>query len=429
MNYITDLMRRNRAFALAVALLFVSRVRAEEFDVATATNRVGLDLFRKLDGTSQSGNFAISPYSVESALALAYAGAAGETRTEMARVLGFPEDDRPLQAAFASMRGSMDRIASESARLEKLREKWEGPGDVIEWHAANRLFGQQGSDLRSSFLKLLEDGYGAPFEAVDFKNHADQERRRINVWLEDQTEKKIRELIPESGITPATRLVLVNALYLKAPWASPFTESETVILPFNPARSEPEGVPTMRETKNLGYLKGSDYTAVTIPYQGGGLQFLILLPDDRQGLRRLINELTPASLRACANIDESHLVDLYLPKFRLDGSTVNLGKSLQDLGMKTAFDLPKGSANFDSASPRRPDDYFAISGVFHKTFVMINEHGTEAAAATAIAMASFGIEMNPPKPIEVHVNHPFLFAIQHRDSGICLFLGSVGDPR
>ncbi len=409
---------------------WATRVCAGDFDVATATNGVGLDLFRKLEGGAQPGNLAISPYSIESAMALAYAGADGETRTEMARVLGFPEDDNLLQAALSSLRDSLNKIASDSAALKKQMEMY-GVLDVsaVEWHAANRLFGQQGYGFRSTFLETLKGGYGTPFEDADFRNHPDAERRRINAWVEDQTKNKIRDLIPEPGVNAGTRLVLVNALYLKAPWEHLFTKSETSDMSFYPVDAKPEAVPTMREKEHLGYLKGSGYTAVAIPYQGGGLQFLILLPDDKKGLGHMIAGITPALLKACANIRYSSAVSLYLPRFRLEGASINLTESLESLGMKSAFDRPRGSADFDRAAPRTPEDYLGISEVYHKAFVAVDESGTEATAATAIAMAAFGVELNPPKPIEVHVDHPFFFAIQHRVSGVCLFLGSVGDPK
>jgi serpin B len=140
--------------------------------------------------------------------------------------------------------------------------------------------------------------------------------------------------------------------------------------------------------------------------------------------------VTPALLHTCANLDQSQRIALYLPRFRVEGSTIGLARELQALGMKTAFDLPKGCANFDRAAPRRPNDYLTISEVFHQTFIAVDEHGTEAAAATVVAIFNGSrFDLNPPKPIEVRVDHPFFFAIQERKSGICLFLGSVVDPK
>jgi serpin B len=157
---------------------------------------------------------------------------------------------------------------------------------------------------------------------------------------------------------------------------------------------------------------------------------LILLPDDREGLDQVIGRITTDLLRACAALRPARPIDLYLPKFRLVGSTIRLGNVLESLGMKTAFDLPTGSANFDRIAPRKPDDYLAISEVFHQTFIAVDEQGTEASAATAVAMLALSVvPATPPQPIEVRVDHPFFFAIQERSTGICLFLGSVSDPR
>jgi serpin B len=406
----------------------LAALQAADFDAAAAANQVGIDLYRQLAADAPESNLALSPYSIESALALAYAGAAGQTRKEMARVLHFPPDDQPLQAAFASLRGSLDQIAEKSMDAMKRQGRFGGQMDAIEWHAANRLFGQKDYDFRSSFLGLLKDGYDAPFEPADFRNHAEQERQRINSWVEDQTGNRIRDLIPEHGLSAKTRLALVNALYLKAPWESHFEERATTELPFYPGGERVETVPTMRKTTALAYMKGNGFTAVALPYQGGDLQFIILLPDERDGLGRLAEKITPQLLRICGR-GLPQRVALYLPKFRLEGSTIPLAGKLQALGMRTAFDIPAGSANFDRAAPRRPDDYLLISEVYHQAFIAVDEQGTEAAAATAVAMM-FGAAArpNPPKPIEVRVDHPFFFAVQHFASGVCLFFGSVTDP-
>jgi serpin B len=139
--------------------------------------------------------------------------------------------------------------------------------------------------------------------------------------------------------------------------------------------------------------------------------------------------LTSGWFRAHAHLGLPRLVTLYLPKFRLEGSTIDLAQNLTDLGMKTAFDEPRGSANFNRAAPRLPDDYLYISRVFHQAFIAIDEEGTEAAAGTAIVMSfAAGVEMKPPEPLLIHVDHPFFFAIQDRASGTCLFFGSVADP-
>jgi len=412
-----------------IASLLAVRVAAADFDVATSTNQVGIDLYRQLAAETPAKNLAISPYSIESALALAYAGADGETRAEMGRVLYLPQDDQPIQVAFAGVRESLDRMVVKSAQRAKLLERDGGHEDVVEWQAANRLFGQQGYAFRDSFLELLNTGYAAPFESLDFMHGAEKARVAINSWVGSQTKDKIRDLIPADGVDNSTRLVLVNAFYLKAPWAQPFKKAMTTDLPFHADGTRTETVPTMRTTTRLDYLKGNGFAAVVLPYAGGELQFLILLPDDQDGLGPLIAKLTPELLHDCSDRSQPLLVSLDLPKFRLEGSTIPLHEKLKALGMKTAFDLPPGSANFDRMAPRKPKDYLMISEVFHQTFVAIDEKGTEAAAATAVAMMMGGGGGRPFVPIEVRVDHPFLFAIQQRSSGVCLFIGSVAEPR
>jgi serpin B len=186
----------------------------------------------------------------------------------------------------------------------------------------------------------------------------------------------------------------------------------------------------MYQEVSLGYAHPNGYQAVVLPYIGGDLQFVIFLPDDPHGLPALESRLTPQMLSDCARLPNPDL-KLFLPKFKLAPPTLSLSQALQSLGLKQAFDIPVGSANFDRMAPRRPNDYLYISEVFHKTFLNLDESETEAAAATVVSM-DFGAAAPmtpPPPPIEVHVDHPFLFAIQHQASGACLFLGHVTDPR
>jgi len=208
-----------------------------------------------------------------------------------------------------------------------------------------------------------------------------------------------------------------------------FEKAATQARPFHVGGAEAKDVPAMSQTANFGYAKRDGFAALTLPYLGRDLQLLILLPDDRSGLDALMKEVTADVLRDCAKM-EARRIELYLPRFRIEGGTLPLAKMLQALGMKTAFDQPPQSANFDRIAPRKPDDYLAISKIFHKTFLALDEEGTEAAAATAVVMLAPLAAMPIEKPpLVVRVDHPFLFAIQHRESGACLFLGRVVDPR
>ena len=226
-----------------------------------------------------------------------------------------------------------------------------------------------------------------------------------------------------------TRLVLANAIYLKAPWATAFSADQTKPEPFHVRGAEAVNVPTLHGHElSCGYAKRNGFTAVSIPYVGSDLQFVVLLPDEVNGIGSLEKTITSAILADCAKLERREL-DLYLPKFKFEPPTLNLGSTLQALGMKTAFDQPRGSANFDRMAPRKPNDYLCISAVFHKTFIVVDEKGTEAAAATAVVMTRVTGMRNPTKPLEVKIDRPFFYAIQHVPSGTCLFIGRVTDPR
>ncbi len=293
---------------------------------------------------------------------------------------------------------------------------------------ANRLFAQKDYDFRQNFLSLVKQNYGAAFEPIDFTVNPAAAAQHINKWVADQTRDKIQDLIPANALNKLTRLVLANALYLKAPWTDPFPDKATQPEPFHVRGGAPLDVPMMRKTDRFGYAKREGFTAVSLPYVGGDLQFLVLMPDDVNGLRTLESNLTADVLAKCTRL-ETQDVDLHLPKFKLEPPTIALAENLQALGMKSAFNIPQGSANFDKMAPRKPNDYLYISNVFHKTFIAVDEKGTEAAAATAVVMMrATAIARPKPPPIEVKVDRPFIYAIQHVPSGVCLFLGRVTNP-
>ncbi|MEI6673756.1 MAG: serpin family protein [Verrucomicrobiota bacterium] len=422
----------NRLTSLCVTVLslggpLLSSAADNPSEAAQSVNALGLDLMAK--GTTADANALLSPYSIQSALAMTYAGAAGDTRGEMAKVLHYPADEPAMHQSFTALQKALEAVAKSTAERATNARKFGGSAEPVVLTVANRLFGQQGYEFRQPFLDLVKDGYGAPLQAMDFINKAPQERLKINGWVEDQTHQRIRDLIPQDGLTRDTRLVLVNAIYMKAPWAELFEVAATQPQPFEVKGKESAKVPTMRRTGHLGYAKRDGYQVVTVPYTGGEIQLLVLVPDAKDGLVALEAKLTPEILGSCAKPGMAE-VELYLPKFKLEPPLFKMGEVLRKLGMQSAFDQPKGSANFDRMAPRRPNDYLCISEVFHKTFMALDEKGTEAAAATAVAMMkATAIMIDKPKPVEVRVDRPFLFAIQHAPSGACLFLGRVTDPR
>jgi serpin B len=321
-------------------------------------------------------------------------------------------------------------MSTKTVELAKESKEFGGPSEPITLNIANKLFAQKGYAFRTAFLSLVKQNFGAAFEPLDFVTNAPAATQNINKWVAEQTRDRIRDLIPLGALNDTTRLVLANALYLKAPWASEFSENATQPELFFVHGGDPVKVPMMQKrSPHFGYAKHQGFTVVSLPYVGNDLQFLVLLPDEVNGLHALESKLSAEMLAACARL-ETRDVDLHLPKFKLQPPTMALAEKFEALGMNTAFDKPPGSANFDKMAPRTPKDYLYISQIFHKTFVAVDEKGTEAAAATAVAMMA-GTAMRPPPspPIEVKVDRPFIYAIQHVPSGVCLFLGRVTDPR
>ena len=421
-------MKRLLILQVFGALVVAMAHAATNFDLAAkATNQLAVDLHRQL--ATGNDNLCVSPYSIQNALAMTFAGADGDTRTEMAHVLHFPSEASAVAASFASLQHSLEEMTAKTAELVKKSKEFGGPSEPITLNIANRLFSQKDYDFRQNFLSLVKQDYGAAFEPIDFTVNPAAAAQHINKWVANETRDKIRDLVPVDALNKLTRLVLANALYLKAPWADAFSEKTTQPELFHIRGGAPVNVPMMRKTARFGYVKREGFTAVSVPYVGNDLQFLVLLPDEINGLHALESKLTAEVLAQCSRL-EAQDVDLRLPKFKLEPPTIALAENLQALGMKSAFDIPRGSANFDKMAPRKPNDYLYISNVFHKTFIAVDEKGTEAAAATAVVMMRATAIRGPkPPPIEVKVDRPFIYAIQHVPSGVCLFLGRVTDPR
>ncbi|MFN8392926.1 MAG: serpin family protein [Bdellovibrionota bacterium] len=415
-----------KLFSFFIFLFFCASAAADTGAAAAQSmNQLGLDLFRAVQTPGE--NICLSPYSIQTALAMTYAGADGDTRDEMASVLHARGDDAAFHRSVSGLQHELSEVAAKSkAQIQDVRKYGGTPGDPIIFQWANRLYGKSGYTFRDAFLTLLNDVYGAPLEQVEF---SDAVAEKINLWVEEQTAKRIRNLIPNGVLDSATRLVLVNALYLKAPWAESFSAAATKDEPFHVRGGAGVAVPTMNRQDHYGYASLDGYSLVTIPYVGFDLQFVLIVPDAVNGLPEIEKKLSP-EIFAKAAAPEYKDVILHLPKFKLESGSIMLSRALQELGMHTAFDDPKGSANFDRMAERKPNDYLLISEVIHKTFFAIDEKGTEAAAATAVVMlAGAAMNPNPPKPIEVKVDRPFLFAVQHKASGAVLFLGRVTDPK
>ena len=409
-----------RMLAVACALLVLcaaSGCRAQEVVVAqaapatepkpdvnpkltTANTQFGFALFAELRNGEPEHNVFISPTSIATALAMTYNGAAGETKTAMAKALSL--GDLSLQEsnqAHADLRQALERTE---------------PG--IELHTANSLWVRQGCAFEQPFLQANQDCYGAKLAEMDFSRPGAADT--INAWVREATKDRIEDIV-ESPLDPMTVLILINATYFKGDWQHPFEKRHTQDGPFTLPDGSQKPVPMMSQMEDFAYLRGKGFQAVSLPYGKGDMSMYVFLPDQGSSLAAFCG-----SLNAAENWDawmkefHSTQVELKLPRFTLRYDTV-LNAALSALGMGIAFDSRK--ADFSNMGP--PPLW--ISKVRHKAFVQVDEKGTEAAAATAVQMVGAAA---PAAIVPFVVDRPFFWAIRDHDTGAVLFMGVVVDP-
>lgn len=347
------------------------------------------DLFARL--AAREGNLVFSPLSIRVALAMACEGARGQTAEEMARVLRYDAETRKLLTAMAA---DYDGRRRDHVQMPAL---------------ADALWAQSGVPLLPDYLNGVGKEYHASLEALDFKN-ADAACRRINGWVAERTNNRIREIVDPSMFNDNTTLVLANAVHFKAGWQEPFRKRATRDDSFTLGSGETVMVPFMMQTEHLGHAEKDGATAVEIPYEGRRFSMIVVLP--AAGARSVVPEGLVDALRGRS-------VSLALPRFTFE-TGFRLDDVLEAMGMKTAFGP---DADFSGMNGTK-DLYLAV--VAHKAFVAVDEEGTEAAAATAAAAE---IKGERATPVVFRADRPFLFLIRDRENGAVLFLGRVSDPR
>ncbi|MCK4719340.1 serpin family protein [bacterium] len=374
--------------------------------LADGNTEFACDLYRELK--SGDGNIFFSPFSISQALAMTWIGARGNTETQIADTMHFTLPQNKLHPAFNKL----------DIELQSRGEGAMGKdSEPFRLNIANSTWGQDGWSWLPAFLDTLAVNYGAGMRLVDFMTRPDECRIIINDWVEDRTEGRIIDLLPEGIITPDTTLVLVNAIYFNAAWFEPFEEENTYTGAFTLLDHSEIHVPLMEQGRSHRYSDGDGFKAVEIMYDGRELSMLILLPEiDR--FDEIESNLDAAMINGIIDdLGERH-VSLILPKFEFD-SKFSLKDTLYDMGMTDAFE--GGAADFSGMDGSR---MLFISEVLHKAFVSVDEAGTEAAAATAVIMPRESI----PEPAEFHADHPFIFFIRDNLTGAILFIGRVLDP-
>ncbi len=379
---------------------------------AAADGAFGVDLYQLL--AADAADTVFSPASVASALRMALCGARGQTAAELARALHLDGSLPPGRSPDPD--GGPDVAASGLSLVSAL---WGGASGSVTFRAPNTVWVQSGLPVRPEFTARLREA-AATFADADFAGAPESARAEINRVIAEQTEGKITGLLPPGAIGSLTRLVLASAVYLKAAWSKPFPADATSDAPFYPdAPDRPDlTVRMMRGTEPRAYLRGHGYQAVLLPYRDASLAMAVVLPDGP--LAALRPKVAAAGLGGLLAGTARHQVTLSMPRFRLEAA-FDLIPALRRLGVSEAFG---GDADFSGITDAEP---LRIGAVAHKAYIDVDEQGTEAAAATALAMMGMAAFRAPP-PVTMVVDRPFLFAIIDTATSLPLFLGQVSHP-
>ncbi len=368
---------------------------------AEGNNAFALALYKQLSEQEKGKNVFYSPYSVHGALAMTATGAKGNTRDQMLKVLRLPTDAQVLAA------GDMGRYYAH-------------PRKDFELSVANALWGQKGFPWRAEWLAVQNERFGAGFNEADFGGNPEGERLRVNKWVEEKTRDRIKELLLRDQITQDTRMVLTNAIYFKGKWATQFKTENTRNEPFKCDDGTKVDVPMMNASLACRYGHDDGVTMIALPYQGGELAMIVVLPKNGEKLSELEKRLTPERFaKWFSRMGDCDKMPVAVPRFKIE-SRYELPERLKALGMVDAFD--PDHANFTGMSDRPP---LYISAVAHKAFVEVNEEGTEAAAATAVVVTE-KVAATTSEPFRA--DRPFLFLIRDTKHGTILFVGRVEKP-
>jgi len=384
-------------------------------EIAAGFNAFGLELYRKVATTP--GDQVISPASVAVALAMTHAGARGDTAKEMETALHVTRPVADLHAAVGTMLTSWNAPRETADPMPMHAPK---PAEIA---VANRLFGEATMPYEPAFLELSRGVFAAPLEKVDFKGAHEAARTTINDWVEERTHDRIQELLPAGSVDASMRLVLVNAIYFKASWENPFSEHLTAPAPFF-AGKRSHDVPTMHVTEHFSFIESNadGVQVIELPYGDRGFAMTLVVPLAKDGLAKLEAALTSEKLTSWTAALAGERIALSLPKFRIaPAEGLRLSKALGELGVRKAFGREADLTGIAPAS-----EQLQLAEAYHKGFIAVDEKGTEAAAATAMAGRAGGM---PAEPREVKVDRPFLYFIRDTRSGLVMFMGRVADPK
>ncbi len=357
--------------------------------------------FFKLAAKKPDSNVVVSPYSVSTALSMAYNGAGSKTKTEMQDVLGYSGlSDEAVNQQNSSLYKSLMHVNPTS-----------------ELTIANAMFANKNFEFLKAFMDSNQKYYGAKLETLDFADLSTV--NRINNWVKENTKSKIPSILDK--VAPDAILYLVNAVYFKGVWLDEFKKEETQQTEFKLNNGTKKTVEMMNRSAKMSYFAGNNFQAVMLPYKDNRLQMCIFLPDKKSNITAFINSLTPESWSEWNQQFRKEEGHLGLPRFKVEYKT-ELSEVLKAAGMPCAFE--DSCADFKKMIEQNA----MISRVLHKTYLEVNEKGTEAAAATAIEMSVTSAPMNPKPPFDMICDRPFVVAIRDEKTNAILFVGAIVDP-
>ncbi|MGB3556956.1 MAG: serpin family protein [Geitlerinemataceae cyanobacterium] len=365
-----------------------------------ANTQFGFKLFSQIYQQQSDRNLFISPTSVALALSMTYNGAGGETQQAMARTL------------------ELDSLSLEEINQANLALKstLESLDDTVQLTIANSLWTQSGADFNAEFIQSARRFYQSEVAELDFSNPSAS--GTVNTWVDRQTNGKISQIVDR--LSSETKLLLVNAIYFKGKWSQPFSTNSTQNLPFTLLDGSQKQRPLMSQAGEYRYLNNDIFQAVSVPYGDGNISLYVFLPKKEVGLSGLIDRLNAETWNRWIGEFTWQPGSIKLPRFQLEYE-ITLNDTLKALGMDIAFDENRS----DFSGIQTPPPNLAINQVKHKTFVEVNEEGTEAAASTSVGIVATSV---PSAPFEMAIDRPFFCAIRDEKTGTILFLGSIVDP-
>jgi len=368
-----------------------------------AMNTFAFELYQKIRATTDENLF-FSPYSIYIALGMTFEGANGTTAEEMTKVLGYS----PRNETMLSVLGYL----------------WDeyNTNEAFNLSTANALWLRQGFALLDSYLATIATYYRGNVTEMDVSKPVET-AAMINSWVENQTNGKIKDLISPAFINSNTALILTNAIYFKGMWEHPFDTNMTQTKGFEVAPGEYVNVPMMQIEYSehlFNYTETETMQVLELPYKGDKLSMLVLLPKEHD-LSTVEQIMDVHKLKELKNSLEPKEIDIYLPQFKFE-TDYDLNDMLIAMGMPTAFTPSADFSGIDGIGS------LFIYKVLHKAFIEVNEEGTEAAAATAVIMMETALPGGSEQRLMFNANHPFLFIIQHKETGNILFMGNVMNP-